>query len=173
MSSPCINIFFVNLLPRERHCLPCYWIELFIFCMWHCQLLNDLETDSQTQKSTYLKPWCLIKSINQWILLAPSVAEHMDFFLFKNGLGLNAFCAEKTTRFLHLYLASASGRMMTPDAVAFFFLQKTGCSSTFLSRILFASNTRSGFVQSIHRGSCNLRWRLKSNPIHGIAVSCF
>lgn len=70
----------------------------------------------------------------------------------------------------HLYLAGLCPLM--PQSTTLFD-RKQAVLPAFLSRILFPLNIRSGFVQSFHRSSCNLKWRLKSNPTHGIAVSCF
>lgn len=51
--------------------------------------------------------------------------------------------------------------------------RKQAVFPAFLSRILFNLNIGSRFGQSIHRSSCNLKWRLKSNPMHGLQYFVF
>lgn len=102
-------------------------------------------------------------------------------FVMQRWIGLDQLCADKNTKFPLLYLTSVSNRTISPDAVVHHSDRKQAVLPAFLSRILFNLNIGSGFGQSIHSSSCNLKWRLKSNPMHVLqhfvfreaSASCF
>lgn len=91
-------------------------------------------------------------------------------FVIQRWIGLDQLCADKNTRFPLLYLTSVSSRMIAPDSVVH---HSSAVLPAFLSRILFNLSIGSRFGQSIHSSSCNLKWRLKSNPMHGLQYFVF
>lgn len=94
-------------------------------------------------------------------------------FVIQRWIGLDQLCADQNTRFPLWYLTSVSNWMISPDAVVHHSYRKQAVLPAFLSRRLFNLNIGSGFGQSIHSSSCNLKWRLKSNPMHGLQYVVF